>query len=119
MDQEKFWQSLEALIKQHEITIDRPRGSAHPRYPEMVYPLDYGFLEGTHSGDGKGIDIWLGSLPERELSAIVAATDLAKQEVEIKLLLGCTDEEMQVILRLHQTGMQSAILVKRKMHEDE
>ena len=113
MDKEEFWQSLEALVSQHPITIDRPKGSTHPRHPEIIYPLDYGFLEGTYSGDSKGIDIWIGSLPERDLSALVVTSDLAKQEVEIKLLLGCSNREKQEILMLHQIGMQSAILVKR------
>jgi hypothetical protein len=24
-------------------TIDRPLGSAHPRHPEMIYPINYGY----------------------------------------------------------------------------
>lgn len=39
---EDFWQALDELIRTSEIVIDRPRGSAHPRYPEMIYPVDYG-----------------------------------------------------------------------------
>jgi hypothetical protein len=37
-------------------------GASHPRYSEMIYPLDYGSLEDTTSSDGGGIDMWLGSL---------------------------------------------------------
>ena len=28
------------------VTVDRPLGSAHPDYPEMIYPLNYGYIEG-------------------------------------------------------------------------
>jgi hypothetical protein len=56
-----FWRALDALVAASAVVVDRPRGSRHPRYPERTYPLDYGFLDGTRSGDGAGVDVWLGS----------------------------------------------------------
>ncbi len=50
------------LIVTNSLVIDRPKGSSHPRYPHVIYPLDYGYLENTTSSDGDGIDVWLGSL---------------------------------------------------------
>ena len=47
-----FWEKLDQLIADHEICIDRPRGSAHPRYPELIYGVDYGYLAGTSAADG-------------------------------------------------------------------
>lgn len=35
-----FWASLDALVRRCPLVIDRPRGSAHPRYPDFIYPLD-------------------------------------------------------------------------------
>jgi len=55
-----FWQALDLLVEEHELVIDRPAGSAHPRYLSFVYPLDYGYLKGTASSDGSGIDVWRG-----------------------------------------------------------
>jgi len=57
-----FWQEIAQLAKTNSIIIDRPKGSAHPRYPKVIYPLDYGYLENTTAADGGGIDVWLGSL---------------------------------------------------------
>ena len=54
-----FWRALDALVAGSEIVIDRPRGSAHPRYPDVIYPLDYGYLAGTRAADGDGIDVRL------------------------------------------------------------
>ena len=54
---EAFWRMLDDLVKEHEIVIDRPKGSRHPRYPQIVYRLDYGYLKGTSSMDGGGIDL--------------------------------------------------------------
>lgn len=113
MENTDFWRTLDALVATSVIKIDRPQGSAHPRYPERSYPLDYGYLDGTRSGDGDGIDVWLGNLPEKHATAVIFAVDLEKRDGEIKILLGCTHEEMQRILAYHQVGAQSAVLLQR------
>lgn len=110
---EGFWEKLDRLVAEHEIVIDRPKGSAHPRYSSLIYPLDYGYLEGTSSMDGDGIDVWLGSLGDKRLDAIVVTIDLFKKDSEIKLLLGCTAEEKQTILAMLNERMMSAILIER------
>ena len=33
-------------------TIDRPLGSRHPRYPEMIYPINYGYADNIPAEDG-------------------------------------------------------------------
>jgi inorganic pyrophosphatase len=63
----RFWSLVDQLADQHTLIIDRPKGSAHPRYPDHIYPLDYGYLEGTTAGDGDGIDVWVGSLADKRV----------------------------------------------------
>ena len=63
MMDDSFWEALDTLAAESEIIIDRPKGSAHPRYPGFIYPLDYGYLKATTSMDGGGIDVWRGSDP--------------------------------------------------------
>jgi len=108
-----FWAHVDALIASSTITIDRPAGSTHPRFPDFVYPYDYGYLEGTDGGDGAGIDVWIGSDPGRELVGVLLTVDLEKRDTEVKLLLGCTPEEVERILRMHNDGAQAAALVLR------
>jgi len=109
-----FWQALDKLVERSEIVIDRPKGSAHPRYPHMIYPLDYGYLADTASMDGSGIDVWVGSLSERRLDAIVCTVDLIKRDSEIKLLIGCTEEEKQIVLDTHNDSeFMKGILIQR------
>lgn len=38
---------------------DRPMGSRHPRHPEMVYPINYGFADGYTGGDGQPQDVYV------------------------------------------------------------
>ena len=54
-----FWHCLDQLVSSSRVTIDRPKGSIHPRFEDIVYPLDYGFLEETTASDGAGIDVLL------------------------------------------------------------
>lgn len=112
----EFWPALDALTAAHPLVIDRPAGSAHPRYAELIYPLDYGYLDGTRGGDGAGVDAWRGSLPEAAVTAILCTVDRHKGDAELKLLLGCTPAEARQLQRFHQSGAQSALLVERPPH---
>lgn len=108
-----FWGHLEKLVETQPLLIDRPKGSHHPRYPEVIYPLDYGYLEGTSSADGGGIDVWVGTVQRnnqaakmpREISALVLTVDLFKKDVEIKILLDCNQREQAQIIDFLNTGI--------------
>ena len=114
----QFWAALDELVVSCKITVDRPKGSIHPRFPQYSYPLDYGYLEGTSSMDGEGIDVWLGTLPSRTLTALICTVDLIKRDSEIKLLLGCTEEEIQTVLAFHnQSTQMRGILIPRNTNQ--
>ena len=110
----QFWSRLDELIKSSEIVIDRPKGTAHPRYPDMIFPLDYGYLAGTTASDGGGIDLWIGTAKHRKLTAISCTIDMKKKDAEIKLIIGCTDEEIEIIEKCHNQLYQSGIIVRRE-----
>ena len=110
----EFWDMLEGLVRDARVVIDRPRGTAHPRYPDFIYPLDYGYLENTHAMDGGGIDLWRGSEPEGRLRGILVTVDGEKRDSEIKLLLGCTDAEVETAYRVQNEGGMHALYVPRE-----
>ena len=112
-----FWSSLDELVTTSKIQIDRPKGTTHPRYPSFFYPLDYGYLEDTRSPDGGGIDVWVGSLPGRKVTALICTVDMVKRDSEIKLLLGCTPQQALEILGVHNSGLMAAVLIERPMEE--
>ena len=110
----QFWLILDKLLNCSTIVIDRPAGSAHPCFPDMIYPLDYGYLAGTSSMDGGGIDVWRGTDPAQCLDALLVSVDLGKKDAEIKLLIGCTESEKDAILRFHNhSEFMQAILISR------
>ena len=109
----EFWLHLDALVASSDLVIDRPKGSPHPRYPDFPYPLDYGYLQGTRSGDGAGIDVWVGSLPGQRVTAVICSLDLEKRDAELKILVACRPEEVRQALAVHSTGASRALLVQR------
>ncbi|MFN6541406.1 MAG: Inorganic pyrophosphatase [Nostoc sp. EkiNYC01] len=109
----QFWLKLDQLVAASNLKIDRPKGTSHPRYPSFIYPLDYGYLEDTRSGDKADIDVWIGSLLSKTVTALICSVDLEKRDTEIKILLGCTSQESRTILNIHNRGSQSAILLVR------
>jgi inorganic pyrophosphatase len=108
----KFWATLETLLSTHKLVIDRPSGAAHPRYPDLIYPLDYGYIEGTTAGDGDGIDLWIGSLGGTALTGILCTFDTVKRDAEIKLLAGCTEQDVATILHFYSSFMRTLYIPK-------
>src|SRR5215469_14563026 len=89
------WAQWETLLHERGVAIDRPRGSAHPRYPNMIYPLDYGYIPGTVGGDGAEVDVFIGSAPTG-LRAALLTRDAVKGDREIKLLWNMTRSEIEI-----------------------
>ena len=110
---EDFWKALDELVSNSEIVIDRPRGSAHPRFPNFIYKVDYGYLKNTSSMDGAEIDVWIGS-GDKKIDAIMCIVDLMKRDSEIKILVGCTEEEKLEVYKTHnETQYMKGVLIRR------
>ena len=41
------------------VTVDRPLGSHHPKYKDMYYPINYGYIEGVTAPDGEEQDAYI------------------------------------------------------------
>jgi F420 biosynthesis protein FbiB-like protein len=108
-----FWDFLDELVATSEVVIDRPKGSQHPRWADLTYPLDAGFLEGTKAPDGSGIDVWVGSISSREVQAVLFSVDLFERDTEYDILLGCTQEEQQTVLEFSNQGRMRVQLIPR------
>ena len=39
--------------------VDRPLGSCHPRHKDMIYPINYGYVENIIAGDGAEQDVYI------------------------------------------------------------
>lgn len=50
--------NIDFLDKTLEVTIDRPLGSKHPKHG-FIYPVNYGYVPNTISGDGEELDCYI------------------------------------------------------------
>jgi inorganic pyrophosphatase len=99
-----FWSALDELVSTSDIIIDRPKGSRHPKYPDEIYEVDYGYLKDTTSMDDGGIDVWKGTDTLQKVDAIICTIDLLKRDSEIKMLIGCTEIEKEKIYKAHNNS---------------
>ena len=109
-----FWQKLDTLFFSSKLVVDRPRYTVHYKYSTLVYPVDYGYLSDTTGSDQAPIDVFKGSQKTNQVGAIVVSADILKKDCEVKLLIGCSEEEEHEVLEfLNQTEFQKAILIHR------
>jgi len=54
------WAACDEVIAAQGVTLDRPRKSTHPVHKDIVYPIDYGYVNGTIGEDGAEVDIFVG-----------------------------------------------------------
>lgn len=50
--------SEDYLNKIVKVNVDRKLGSKHPKY-NYIYPINYGYVPGTISGDGEELDCYI------------------------------------------------------------
>lgn len=76
------------LGKTVTITVDRPLGSTHPEHPDIVYPVNYGYLAGVLGGDGEDQDVYLLGVqtPVASYTAKVIGVIHRKNDKEDKLV---------------------------------
>ena len=72
-----------SLVK---VTIDRPLGSRHPKHGDMIYPVNYGYIEGIMAPDGEEQDAYILGVdtPLRELTGRVIAVIHRHNDIEEK-----------------------------------
>ncbi|MDR1537109.1 MAG: inorganic pyrophosphatase [Clostridiales bacterium] len=108
-----FWPALDKLASESKTAIGRPKGSHHPKCPHLVYPVDYGCLVNASSMDGGGIDVWRGT-NGNTADAIICTVDLMKRDSEIKILIGCDEDEKRLVLEMHNNSeCMKGLLIRR------
>ena len=108
------------------VVVDRPMGSIHPRYPASEpYPVNYGFIPGTLSGDGHAIDAYLlGPLEAvNEALGTVIAVVLRSDDDEDKLVAVTegnstwTPEAVWAQIEFQERYFESSLLMPDRSHK--
>ena len=95
----QVWNFLGKTVK---VTIDRPIGATPPKHSDIIYPINYGFIDGKIAPDGEGLDVYI--LGVNEVLSIFTGEVIAiihrENDVEDKLVaapLGSTYSQAEVI----------------------
>ena len=106
----------EYLNKILEIKIDRPLGSKHPKHG-FIYPVNYGYIPNTISGDGEELDAYvLGTYEQLEtftgkcIAIIHRTNDNDDKLVIVPESKTFTNEEIKVLTDFQEQYFKSIIL---------
>ena len=75
------------------VKIDRPLGSSHPSHHDIIYPVNYGYVEGVFAGDGEEQDAYVMGVdkPIETFNGKVIAIVHRKNDVEDKWVVAPDD----------------------------
>ncbi|MTI69097.1 MAG: NUDIX domain-containing protein [Firmicutes bacterium] len=107
----------EYIGKKVKVIMDRPFGSKHPEHG-FVYPINYGYVPDTISGDGEEIDAYiLGEFkPLKSFEGYVVAVINRKNDNEDKLVV-CKDfnkynkDQIKVLTEFQERFFESEIIM--------
>jgi len=68
------------------VTVDRPLGSRHPNHPDILYTVNYGYVEGIMAPDGEAQDAYILGVhvPVESFTGTVIAVIHRKDDIEDK-----------------------------------
>lgn len=96
------------------VKIDRPMGSHHPKY-HFIYPLNYGYVPNTISGDGEELDCYILGIfePIKEYKGRCIAIIHRINDNDDKLVLSnkdYSDDQIRALTEFQERFFESEIL---------
>lgn len=88
------------------VTIDRPMGTYHPEYPDMYYPINYGYIKGIIAPDEENQDAYILGVeyPLDEFSGTIIAIIQREDDIEDKWVvvpIGMNFSKDEIIRQVH------------------
>lgn len=100
------------------VTVDRPLGSFHPEYPDMRYPVNYGYVEGLTAPDGEeqdayilGVDVPLDTFTGKIIAVIKRADDVEEKWVVCHVDTAFTRFEIMELVKFQEQYFKSEIFM--------
>lgn len=98
------------------VVVDRPLGIYHPEHPDMYYPINYGYIEGTMAADGEEEDAYVLGVtkPISEFTGRVIAIINRENDIEHKWVVApdgmpFTREEIAELTHFQEQYFKSTI----------
>ncbi len=108
-----FWQKLDTIYNSSDFKLSNPKGTSHEKYHNLIYPVDYGYLEDMDNNDSQ-IRVYKGTQKGSSIKVAIISADILNKDITVKLLIGCSEQEEKDILSfLNQTDFQKTVLIRR------
>lgn len=112
IEQRESYRYIEKIVK---VKIDRPLGSKHPKHG-FTYPVNYGYVPNTISGDGEELDCYVLGIkePVNEFEGKCIAVIHRTNDNDDKLIIvpegkNYTDEEIRELTDFQEQYFESDI----------
>lgn len=86
-------------MKRVKVIVDRPIHSKHPKHKDLIYELNYGYVEGIIAPDGEEQDCYIMDvdMPIKEYEGNVIAIIKRQDDVEEKWIVSNKDFSVKEI----------------------
>ena len=110
-------ESKEYLGKVVEVKMDRPLGSKHPKHG-FIYPVNYGYIPNTVSGDGEELDAYvlgefepLDTFTGKVIAIIHRVNDNDDKLVVVREGKNYTDEQIRALTEFQEQYFKTEIIL--------
>ena len=106
-----FWQKVDSAYMSGDYKTVYKKGSVHPKYPELIFPCDYGHI---NSGDGdSSLKVFKGT-KGKKADAVVVCANLLQKDLTAIVLVGLSEQEQEDVLKfLNSNEFQKSIIIRR------
>ena len=108
---------ISLIGKEIYVKIDRPLGSSHPTYKNMIYPINYGYIPDVCGGDDEELDAYILGVDEAitEFSGVVIGVIMREDDNEGKLIVSSgkkdyTDDEIMEYINFQEKYFNSKLI---------
>lgn len=107
-----FWQKVDAAFISGDYNKIYEKGSRHPLYPGLIFPVDYGHIT-TNDDELCAMKVFMGK-GEKKVQSVVVCANLLEKDLSAILLIGLEDNQEEEVLKfLNSTEFQKAVVFRR------
>jgi GrpB-like predicted nucleotidyltransferase (UPF0157 family) len=99
-----------------EVIIDRKLGSTHPKHCDIVYLVNYGYIQGVYGGDNKELDVYvlginvpIDTFKGRVIGIVHRENDIEDKLVAAPLGVSFTKEEIASMVKFQEQYFQTRV----------
>ena len=114
------------LGKEVKVTVDRPKGSFHPKHRNLYYPINYGYIEGIIAPDGEEQDVYILGVDHpveefrgRIIGIVYRQDDIEEKWVAAPEAMSFTREQIWEQIKFQEQYFQSELILAEDVERKE